>query len=238
MRKGIIGYLDRTFYSEFDNKWDDRLLRIKILEYIKPEFEILDVGAGRGRVLEMNFKGMARRVVGIDPDPRVTENPLLDKGYCGLGDEMPFFENATFDLIFCDNVLEHVEHPDKFYKEISRVLKPGGFFISKTPNKFYYVAIIAALTPQRFHKYVNQKRGRSESDTFPTFYRANTSAAQGELAKRNGLKVIDLNYVEGRPEYLRMFSLTYVAGIIYERIVNLFGLSYLKAVLITVNKKS
>jgi ubiquinone/menaquinone biosynthesis C-methylase UbiE len=238
MNKKIVDFIDRTFYKRFQTKWDDKLLRETILQYIQPEHVVLDVGAGRGRVLEMSFKGKAKRVVGVDPDARVRENPLLDEGYEGLGDHMPFFNDNTFDIVFCDNVLEHVEHPDKFYKEISRVLKPGGFFISKTPNKYYYVAIIAALTPQSFHKYVNKKRGRNESDTFPTFYRANTPADQAKHAAQNGMKKVESKSVEGRPEYLRLFFFTYVAGLVFERTVNFFGLNSLKAIIISVYKKT
>jgi SAM-dependent methyltransferase len=238
MNKSLINYMDRTFYRKFESKWDDKLLRSKILEYLKPGYVILDVGAGRGRVQEMSFKGLARQVFGIDPDPRVVENPLLDKGFQGLADHMPFFADNTFDLVFCDNVLEHVERPGLFYSEIARVLKPGGYFISKTPNRFYYVAIIAALTPHAFHSFVNKKRGRSESDTFPTFYRANTASAQRKWAKQSGLRIVEIDYIEGRPEYLRIYFFTYLMGLIYERIVNFLGLKFLKAVILTVSQKN
>ncbi|MBZ0244488.1 MAG: methyltransferase domain-containing protein [Cyclobacteriaceae bacterium] len=229
--------MDQKCYPDFGDKWDDRLLRKKILKFLKPDHTILDVGAGRGRILEMNFKRMATRVVGIDPDPRVKDNPLLDEGFEGLADNMPFFDNDTFDLIFCDNVLEHVEDPDRLYSEIARVLKPNGCFISKTPNKFYYVSLIAAITPESFHKFVNAKRGRNESDTFPTFYRANTAKAQRKWAHKNGLKIIEIDSIEGRPEYLRIFFITYLLGILFERIVNLLRLNRLKAILITVYRK-
>jgi len=237
MPSRIVKILDQKCYPDFGDKWDDRLLRKKILKFLKPDHTILDVGAGRGRILEMNFKRMATRVVGIDPDPRVKDNPLLDEGFEGLADNMPFFDNDTFDLIFCDNVLEHVEDPDRLYSEIARVLKPNGCFISKTPNKFYYVSLIAAITPESFHKFVNAKRGRNESDTFPTFYRANTAKAQRKWAHKNGLKIIEIDSIEGRPEYLRIFFITYLLGILFERIVNLLRLNRLKAILITVYRK-
>jgi len=36
----------------------------------------LDLGAGAGIVSQMNFKGIASRVCGIDPDERVLSNPI------------------------------------------------------------------------------------------------------------------------------------------------------------------
>lgn len=237
MNHALIKYIDEKFYPGFENKWDDTLLRNKILKYLKKDYIVLDVGAGRGRVAEMNFKGLAKRIVGVDPDPRVKENPLIDEGFIGIGNHMSFFNDDMFDLVFCDNVLEHVEKPQEFYKEISRVLKPGGFFISKTPNKYYYVSIIAAMTPESFHRYINRKRGRNESDTFPTFYGANTEATQKELVRGSRLEVIEMDFVEGRPEYLRIFSITYIGGLLFERFVNFFRLKHLKAIIITVCRK-
>src|SRR5690349_4390793 len=98
MSKKWIHFLDKKFYLKFSDRWDDKLLRDEILKYLNPEFVELDVGAGRGRLAEMNFKGLAKKVVGVDPDPRVKENPMLDEGHEGLGDQMPFFADGTFDL--------------------------------------------------------------------------------------------------------------------------------------------
>ncbi len=39
-----------------------------------------------------------------------------------------------YDIVVSVEVLEHVEHDDKFVSEVRRVLKPGGRFIMTTPN--------------------------------------------------------------------------------------------------------
>jgi len=237
MNKAIVSYIDNTLYKKYGPRWDDQMLRDMILKYLKPADTVLDVGAGRGRVAQMNFKGLAALVEGVDPDERVVENPLLDKGYIGLADNMPYFENERFDLIFSDNVLEHVEHPDSFMKEISRVLKPGGYFITKTPNKNHYVPLLASVTPLSFHKFINKVRGRDESDTFPTHYRLNSKKDQASWAEKNGMVIHEIKFIEGRPEYLRMFFFTYPFGIAYEKFVNGLGINGIRSVLITVFKK-
>lgn len=43
------------------------------------------------------------------------------------------FEEAHFDVVFCNHVLEHVEDDIKAMSEIYRVLKPGGFAILQIP---------------------------------------------------------------------------------------------------------
>ena len=49
--------------------------------------------------------------------------------------ELPFEENS-FDIIFCNHVLEHIEDDKKAMKELYRVLKPGGFGIFQIPQDY------------------------------------------------------------------------------------------------------
>jgi len=44
------------------------------------------------------------------------------------------FDNATFDVIFCNHVLEHIEDDTKAMQELYRVLKPGGMGIFQVPQ--------------------------------------------------------------------------------------------------------
>jgi ubiquinone/menaquinone biosynthesis C-methylase UbiE len=46
--------------------------------------------------------------------------------------QIPFSEN-TFDVAFCNHVMEHVEDDIKAMEEIYRVLKPGGWAIIQSP---------------------------------------------------------------------------------------------------------
>jgi len=53
------------------------------------DLDIRDLGAGAGIVEEMDFRGHARRICGIDPDPRVVDSPYLDEGQVGVGESIP-----------------------------------------------------------------------------------------------------------------------------------------------------
>jgi SAM-dependent methyltransferase len=44
------------------------------------------------------------------------------------------FEDNTFDVIFCNHVLEHVEDANQCMKELYRIMKPGGFGIFQIPQ--------------------------------------------------------------------------------------------------------
>jgi SAM-dependent methyltransferase len=218
---GIAGWLDRTFYPEFEDNWDDKLFRKEILSHISPDTDLLDLGAGAGILEEMNFRGLVNHVAGIDPDPRVRGNPYLDSAHIGYGELLPF-RNESFDVVFADNVLEHLPNPVAVFKEVHRVLRPEGVFLVKTPNRLHYVPVIALLTPHWFHRTVNRWRGRKSSDTFPTLYKANSAAQIRQLATDARLDALNIRTFEGRPEYLRRIWPLYLIGIFYERLVNRF----------------
>lgn len=217
----LVELIDRTYYPKSGSNWDDELFRERIVSRIDRSSTVLDVGAGSGIVRQMNMKDIAGRVCGVDPDPRVRENPFLDEGKVAEATTIPY-PDETFDLAFANNVLEHLVDPGAVFAEIGRTLKPAGSFLFKTPNRRHYVAVLARLTPHWFHEWVNSLRGRDAADTYPTLYRANTSRDVRRLAESSGLEVVSLEHVEGRPEYLRMNGLTYLIGLAYERLVNRF----------------
>lgn len=212
-------FLDGTVYKDFDDRWDDKELRTVALNHITNSSRVLDVGAGIGRVPEMNFKGISAHVTGIDPDERVLTNPFLDSALVGLVEtaELP---EGHFDVVVCDNVFEHVKDPDRFLASINRCMKENGVLIAKTPNRNHYVSLIARLTPLWFHKFYNKRRGRQAEDTFGTYYQLNTERDVKRHCESSGLAIEKIFFKEGRPEYLRVLFIFYAVGFLYERIVN------------------
>ncbi|MEO1746981.1 MAG: class I SAM-dependent methyltransferase, partial [Pseudomonadota bacterium] len=204
---------------EFGKNWDDVLFRERIMARLTPDAEVLDVGAGAGIVEQMRFKGHVKRICGVDLDPRVEENPHLDEGRLADAGSIPYGDDM-FDLVFADNVMEHLDDPVAVFNEIRRVLKPGGHLLFKTPNRNHYMPLIARLTPHSFHQFYNKLRGREAEDTFLTHYLANSKSQVAQLAETCGLKLVDVERIEGRPEYLRITFPTYLAGAAYERVVN------------------
>jgi SAM-dependent methyltransferase len=229
--------MDAKLYPSFQSKWDDELFRNVILENLRPTHHLLDIGAGAGRVSQMDFRGHAARICGVDPDERVVANPHLDEGRVGYGERLPYPDD-TFDIVIADNVVEHFVDPVAVFGEVRRVLKPAGVFLFKTPNKWHYVAGMSRMTPHWFHQSYNRFRGRAAEDTFPTQYRANSRADIARTAAKAGLTVERIAFVEGRPEYLRPFALAYLAGWAYEKLVNsLPALGPIRVVLIATLRK-
>jgi len=235
----IIKYIDEKFYGKYGDHWDDDLFRDYLLKRLESDFVCMDYGAGRGKLKQVNIKGIVNKVVGVDIDEAVNDNPNIEEAkLLDISDLKIPYEDSMFDLVFSDNVFEHVEYPEKVLREIYRVLKPGGIFIAKTPNKYHYMPIVARLTPLSFHKYYNQLRGRNITDTFPTFYRCNSKYDVKYYSSKAGFSSATLEYWEGRPEYLRITTITYLFGMLYERIVNMTNLfSPFRSVLVFELKK-
>jgi len=155
---------------------------------LEPHFTVLDLGAGRGEQLYRDptsyrtkltlIKGKVAKLIGVDVDEAVLGNPFLDEAkVIRIGEPYPFADD-TFDLIFCDWVLEHVDNPAEFASEIARVLKPGGWLCARTPNRWGMIGLFSSLIPNDAHAGLLAKLqdGRESRDVFPTRYRLNSLA--------------------------------------------------------------
>lgn len=84
----------------------------------------------------------AERVVGVDVDEarvglarRLTSDPGLDFRQAEA-EALPF-EDATFDGVWLNEVLEHVNDEAATLAEVYRVLKPGGHLAVMSPNRWF-----------------------------------------------------------------------------------------------------
>jgi SAM-dependent methyltransferase len=189
--------------------------------YLTPSSQVMDLGCGRGGVVELFWRDV-QMAVGLDPDvPSLVEHrapgmPVVR----GVGEYLPF-AGDTFDLVVCLWVLEHVESPDKVLSEVRRTLKPGGHFVFLTPNlrnPLLMLNRIGKALPQLQRRLVPRLYGRVEADTFPVRYRANTVAALRASAGRCGLEVVELRAVPD-PTYLALNDAMFKASAIAERVM-------------------
>jgi SAM-dependent methyltransferase len=90
---------------------------------------VLDAGCGHGRYLSA-FASMGATAVGVDlgTGPESAGVPLDDpRVHVVQGDVLRLpFRDASFDLAFCDGVLHHTPDPRAGFRELARVVKPGG----------------------------------------------------------------------------------------------------------------
>jgi SAM-dependent methyltransferase len=96
---------------------------------------VMDLGCGAGDSVEQ-FRNVNPHVrwVGVDVErsPEVASRRRTDSEFVVFdGVRLPF-EDASFDAVYCKQVLEHVREPAPLLAEVARVLRPGGSFAGST----------------------------------------------------------------------------------------------------------
>ncbi len=197
---------------------------------LKKDMRVLDIGAGRGaQVLNaesefrsnlLTIRGKVAHVAGVDIDPIVLENPLLDEAKV-IDYKSPIpFPDQSFDLIFADWVLEHVDNPEDFEQNIYRLLKPGGWFCARTPNRFGITGIATNIIPNKLHtrflSFLQPKR--PAQDVFPTSYKLNTKRRIKRHFSRK--KWENYSYISNaEPPYMSVSKIMMALVLIYWRIM-------------------
>jgi SAM-dependent methyltransferase len=93
-------------------------------------YRVLDVGCGR-KPYQPVFAPYADTYVGVDP----VENPHAELR--GSVEDLPV-EDASFDVVLCNQVLEHCDDPRRAVSELRRVTAPGGRVLASTHGVMAY----------------------------------------------------------------------------------------------------
>ena len=107
---------------------------------------VLEVGSGAHGLI---FFFAGRDKVGVDPlaDEYRALFPAWQeraRTIAAFGEDLPFAD-ASFDVVLCDNVVDHAEGPRRIVGEIARVLAPGGllYFTVNVHHPLYHLAATA-----------------------------------------------------------------------------------------------
>jgi SAM-dependent methyltransferase len=97
---------------------------------------VLEIGSGTGwQARALSERGFDVTGVDLPPTSDISNHararvwPITDYD----GEHLPFGD-ASFDVVYSSNVLEHVTSLDALNAEMRRVLKPGGFAVHLLPN--------------------------------------------------------------------------------------------------------
>jgi ubiquinone/menaquinone biosynthesis C-methylase UbiE len=229
---------NRLYEKYYDGrKFADTLYRESLHRHLRPGQRVMDAGCGRYLAVGKELSSKAE-VVGIDLEPQLeTDNGAPPFGVRADVSRLPF-PAATFDMVISRSVIEHVADPPEVFREICRVLRPGGTVVIVTPNKFDYVSVVAALTPYKLHRWlVSRIFPVSEDDVFPTLYRANTASAIRRALSAAGFVEKDLYMINHYPAYLMFSPLLFRLGVLYERITSLPPFAFLRGSILCVFEK-
>lgn len=109
---------------------------IKEIEHIlKPDMKVLDVGCSTGHFLHA-LKNKVKERVGLELQKDAVSfiRKNLDFKVYSQPIEAAKIKEAPFDLVTCLQVLEHIENPLTFLKDLAKNLKPNGYLYIEVPN--------------------------------------------------------------------------------------------------------
>ena len=178
----------------------ERLIREALARYDRPA--LLDLGCGRGGVLEQLVDVPGGPHFGLDPD----FESLAEHRLPGLprmvapADAVPL-QAGSVDVVISAWVLEHLPTPEITFAEVARVLRPGGVFVCMAPNRNSPIALLNRVLHPLQSQLVPRLYGRAEADTFPVVYRANTRMQVAALAGGAGLRLEAFHLIDD-PTYL------------------------------------
>ena len=96
---------------------------------------VLDLGCGAGDSVDL-FRSVDPEVSWVGADiadsAEVAERTRADADFVTFDGRRLPFEDGSFELVYCKQVLEHVEHPHELVSEAARVLRPGGHLAGST----------------------------------------------------------------------------------------------------------
>ncbi|MBV2092860.1 MAG: bifunctional 2-polyprenyl-6-hydroxyphenol methylase/3-demethylubiquinol 3-O-methyltransferase UbiG [Candidatus Thiodiazotropha sp. (ex Ctena orbiculata)] len=176
-----VDHSEVSKFEELASRWWDPHSEFKPLHEINPlrlgyikEFtslegkEVLDVGCGGG-ILSESLAANGAKVTGIDMGEaplQVARLHLLESGFEVTYERIPVERlaeerPASFDLITCMEMLEHVPDPASVVAACAKLVRPGGRLFFSTINrnpKSYLFAIIGAeyllqMLPKGTHDY-------------------------------------------------------------------------------------
>lgn len=116
---------------------------LETFQPIRPDARVVEVGSGAHGLI---FYFGVQCGIGVDP-LAVSYGSLFPRWQscaptvAAVGESLPF-RDQTFDVVLCDNVVDHAESPVKIAGELARVLVPGGllYFTVNIHHSVYAVA--------------------------------------------------------------------------------------------------
>jgi len=111
--------------------WDVLKTANFIRDHLSPDIPILDIGSYASEIPPVLHRMKFSNLVGVDLNPLIKEMPFADRIRYEVADFMRApFGDGSFHAITAISVIEHGFDAPPLLREISRLLRPGGYFVA------------------------------------------------------------------------------------------------------------
>jgi len=130
--KNLIGMQELGVSPDFTKK-----MALSALNDTSPGSEMkvaADIGGGEGvlsRAIASRFEEV--KLLDYNASSLDTVNSKISRIQCDLNSEWPLPEDSV-DFAFAIEVIEHIENPRHFLREMNRIVRKGGYIFVTTPN--------------------------------------------------------------------------------------------------------
>jgi len=126
-----IGFVDGINVGDKIKSWDVLSILNFIEGHVQKNEPILDIGCYASEVIVALHKIGYTSLTGVDLNSQIGQMPHGDSiHYEIVNFKQTKFENASFKAITSTSVIEHGFEGQALLREMSRLLKPGGYFIA------------------------------------------------------------------------------------------------------------
>lgn len=210
----------RARYAQIVKGWQPatKVYEMLIRQHLQPNVRVLDLGCGRGGVLEQ-LTDCTLQPLGVDPDlASLVEYRLPAVSRAVAAAEAIPLPAQSVDMVISAWVLEHLPHPDQTFNEVGRVLRQGGLFVFLAPNKNSPIALLNRTLKPLQQTLVPLLYGRAEADTFPVVYRANTEHDLRQLSQQANMTLLTLQQIHD-PTYLAFHEILFRLNVFATRLL-------------------
>lgn len=213
--------LQKYYYGR--SNWQDGTTQFWALikRYATPSSKIIEIGAGSTNETT-RFLSTIGQVTGLDVASSVERNQHVSTAVIFDGTHIPL-NTGSFDLAVSNYVNEHVQNPLGLAREICRVLRPGRYYVFRTPNLWHYVSLVAKVTPHGFHKIIAnclRHLPSNADDPYRTYHRMNTKGRCSRILIDAGFTIELIRVIEAEPSYGMVSRLLFYPLMAWERILN------------------